>query len=168
MMNTVTPTCEADGAELTIHITDENDGLVAIDESWSTQTMTFEISVIHPDDYINNAATVTAMIVDADSSNVYAMASSTSISVLEVDPVDATSTTMSVEGDSTALISWGIDPTNEDVIGYGGAIYADKFCLTATQYSSLAQGNCHYNGDTEYTPLLNTNAIELTWTLPAG
>jgi hypothetical protein len=36
MMNTVTPTCEADGAELTIHITDENDGLVAIDESWST------------------------------------------------------------------------------------------------------------------------------------
>lgn len=35
-MNTVSPTCEADGAMLTIHVTDENDGLVPIDDSWST------------------------------------------------------------------------------------------------------------------------------------
>jgi hypothetical protein len=31
-----TPTCVADGTELTIMVTDENDGLVPIDESWST------------------------------------------------------------------------------------------------------------------------------------
>lgn len=69
------------------------------------------------------------MILDANSMNVYATAASTSISVLSVDPVTATSTTMSTAGDASALIAWGIDPTNDDVISYGGALYADAYCL---------------------------------------
>lgn len=36
LMAAPTPTCVADGTELTIMIVDENDGLVPIDESWST------------------------------------------------------------------------------------------------------------------------------------
>lgn len=110
------------------------------------------------------------MIEDADSMNVYATASSTELSVLEVVPVTATSTTMSVAGDVTALVAWGIDPTNDDVITYGGGLYADKYCLTATDYDSLVGSNCatHGAGDGTMIPVVNTNAIELEWTLPAG
>lgn len=70
---------------------------------------------------------------------------------------------MSTAGDVGALISWGIDPTDDDVISYGGGIYADKFCLTTADYTDLAEGNCAMG-----LPLVNTNALELTWTLPAG
>jgi hypothetical protein len=38
-MNTATPTCEADGTELTIHITDDLDGMDPAD--WDEFTMTW-------------------------------------------------------------------------------------------------------------------------------
>ena len=67
-------------------------------------------------------------------------------------------------------MGWGYDPLSAAAKTYYGGIFADHHCLViASGGGAVAKtGNCLNVADgTSGLPILNINAIELTWTLPA-
>lgn len=73
------------------------------------------MAITNPKNLILTDTEVTAKVVDASSSHVYATSNKVVFGSVSVVASKAT--------EVTALISWGIDPEDAGVMLYGGAIY---------------------------------------------
>jgi hypothetical protein len=80
---------------------------------------------------------------------IVATASAVGVSDCEVVVETSTSTTLSVTGDSSALVSWGVDPLDADGRKLGLGLVADTYCLLNADYGANAAmyyGNCAGTG----------------------
>lgn len=71
-------------------------------------------------------------------------------------------------------MGWGYNPFSDEAKIYQGGLRADSFCLTTdiggyTKAHTNNGGNCYGHQDTtsKYGAIRYTNALDITWTLPA-
>jgi hypothetical protein len=88
---------------------------------------------------------------------IVATASAVGVSDCEVVVETSTSTTLSVTGDSSALVSWGVDPLDADGRKLGLGLVADTYCILNADYAAdtIYYGNCAGNGVTSSTTTLD-------------
>jgi hypothetical protein len=77
-----------------------------------------------------------------------AKADAVAVSDCEVVVEDSTATTLSVTGDASALVAWGVDPLDADGRKLGLGLVADTYCLLAADYTAdtIYYGNCAGSG----------------------
>ena len=73
------------------------------------------------------------------------------------------------QADVSALISFGVDPSDAFEKARGAAVYSVPYCLksenTNNQCKKDASCNCHWDGTNDRAQQI-INAIQITWQLP--
>jgi hypothetical protein len=85
-----------------------------------------------------------------------AKADAVAVSDCEVVVEDSTATTLSVTGDASALVAWGVDPLDADGRKLGLGLVADTYCLLNADYTAatIYYGNCAGSGILDSTTAL--------------